>query len=116
MFVIAPEPARSKTHLDPPFSRQAERGDLLGQDHGVAEVVVQHDGPHVEGGGRFGGHGRRYERPELGVKVVRNVESRVTASLGRTGLFAPSRHGWRDRGVHAESKREHLSSHVQCVA
>jgi len=49
LLVIAPEPARSKTHLDPPFGRQAECRDLLGQDHGVAEVVVQHAGPHVQG-------------------------------------------------------------------
>ncbi len=112
LLVITPEPARSKTHLDPPFGRQAERGDLLGQDHRVAEVVVQHAGPHVEGGGRFGGHGHGYERPELGVKVVRNVQGRVTEILGRAGLVPPSRHGWRDRGVHAESKREHLSSYL----
>ena len=57
----------------------------FGQDHRVAEVVVQHNGPHVEGGGRFGGHGSGYERPELGVKVVRTPRSRVTETLGCTG-------------------------------
>ena len=55
-----------------------------------------------------------YQGPELGVKVVRNVQGRVTETLGHTGLVPPSRHGWRDRGVHAESKREHLSSHLRC--
>ena len=38
-----------------------------------------------------GSHGHRYERLELGVKMVRNVQGRVTETVGPTGLVPPRR-------------------------
>jgi hypothetical protein len=44
--------------------------------------------------------------PELGVNAARSVQGRVTEILGQKDPVPPGRHGWHDRRVHLESRRE----------
>ena len=110
LLVVGTEPPRSEPHLDSSLRRQAEGGDLLGQHHRIAKVVVQDEGPYVEGLCRLGRHRQGDQWPELGIEMVGDVEGRVAQSLCGAGTFPPVGHGRGESRVHRESEWEHFLS------
>ena len=90
LLVLAAQPARAEPELEAPAGQRVERRRLLGEDDGVAIVVVDDHRPDPEpagdgrGGGQ-GGKGRELVAEEVGSEVVADDEGRVAEHLGTVG-------------------------------
>jgi hypothetical protein len=104
LLVVRGQPAGAHPELEAAIGDHVERGRLLGQDDGVAEVVVQDQSADAQRGRGFGGHGAGHHGGPLVVQVVRHVEGGVTQVFGLAGQAAPllSRVGPRDLEREAE--------------
>src|SRR4029434_5623584 len=70
--VLSLQEPRAKAELEAATREQVERRRLFSQDHRMAVVIVDHEGPHPHGLCRVGrGHERR-ERRELVTEMVRD--------------------------------------------
>lgn len=105
--IVAAKPTRPETDFDTTLGSQAKGGYLLGQNDGIAKVIVQDEGPHMERLRRLGGDRHGDQRAELRVEVVCHVDGRIAQSFGAAGAFSPRGHARSDGRMQRESKGVH---------
>ena len=94
LVVLGLQKPRAQAELEAATGEQVERRRLLGQDYGVAIIIVDNEGPNTHGLRHVGrGHERR-ERRELVTEMVRDEmvadeKRRVPEVLGLTRLADP---------------------------
>ena len=92
----------------PAVAQDVERGRLARQQHGVAEVVVEHGRPDAQVLRRCGGGGEsRHRREQLG-EVIRYAQHGVAEGLDLARLVRPV--GTRSCGPHVDAEPERLHS------
>ena len=89
LLVLGLHVAGSEADLDSPVGEQVERRRLPRDERGVAQVVVQDEGPDAHRRGRLGRDGQCDPRREDVREVVGDEEHRVAESLGTACLLTP---------------------------
>ncbi len=88
LFVLGHVPAGADGHVQPALAEHVERREVLCQDRGMAQVVVEHERRDPQRR-RCGGHdGHRGDGRELVDEMVRNDQGVVAGGLGSSGCFA----------------------------
>ena len=103
-------PARPDRDVQPPAGQDVERGEVLGEQRRVAQVVVVDEGADPKAV-RRGGHGREVrDRRELSERDDRRTNVVTPRSLRRPGALSQIVDGRRVEGIGEEPERFHALS------
>lgn len=107
-----PETAGAEAELQPPVRQEIDCRSLAGDEHRVAQIIVEDARADAETLGRLGGADEGRHRRDVVGKVVRQAERVVAKRLDPAGLLGEFRPRSYLPDAHAKSKWSHSSARL----
>ncbi len=103
-------PARADADLEPALRQHVDRGELAGEDCGMAVVAVEHERADLQRGGEHCRRSHRRDRPEALVEVIGHEQRRVAEALQLADTVGPG--ATLERPVDLDCEPERVHTHA----